>query len=658
MTSYERPISSPPPFSWSSVPWWHAALLFFLMVIQAWVGYNTSGMDDTYRDLYFAQGIRLGLDFPLNGPPVNSTIHLGPLWFYLLALPLWLTDKPAMVLAFVGFLGALKFPLAYRLGYHFGNARLGLFFALALLYPGWSSFVFVSFTHSAITETALLLGALAALHYTKKKTWGAAALLGLAVALMMHAHPTTLLMATVLTLLALFRRSQGTASDWKKRLSHLAIVAFFFVLPLFPMLIEQLLLGFPDFHALTQYGERDLSRPSFQRTGGVLMAIFLYGATYLTHYWLEFPLLLSQGLFVLLVASLAFVLWGLIRTIKQDSQRKVLITALLITLLGQTVFVVFLRPITPFWMVYSHWPLIAALCALGIDNLYNRSRRERVLSGVTLLLWCTWSMAAFSLLGRAPHHFTIDAPVPGKQNLINISELGLFGKGANVTIVRLPFNEHLVIEKPLCQPTTLYGHYAYLVDMSFGFGALYHCRKTQQIVLGGPGDTEAAWIGMRDYAWDKAGIVPQQWLGSLGVVAPEKVWGVSPPLLIGNIHGVKHPTDFDLKEFTISAEVPPDRALLVAKRWGTLELREALLNERTVAPAYQDVFGFFLFKTPPVASTDEKVSWTFVLYGDPRYIDVVSFKAENASRDPLHRSVGNRASTQRAVERAKTWKEQ
>ncbi|MCL2309645.1 MAG: hypothetical protein FWC42_05125 [Proteobacteria bacterium] len=605
------------------------ALLLFLIAVQIWAGYNTNGMDDTYRDLHFAQNIMLGLEFPLNGPPVYSTIHLGPLWFYLLAVPLWLTGSPAIVQAFIGLLGALKFPLAYRLGHHFGSARLSLFFALALLYPGWSSFIFVTFTHSAMAETTLLLGALAALYYVKKQTWGAAALLGLAVALMMHAHPTTLLLATVMALLALFGCYQNTAPDWKKQLLHLIIVAFFSLLPLVPMLIGQALLGFPDFHALTQYGERDLAWPSLQRTASVLLAIFLYGAAYITHYWLEFPLPLSYGLFAALCGSLALVLWGLIKTVKQTPQRRILVVALLIALLGQTFFVVLLRPITPFWMIYSHWPLIAALCALGLDNLYNGGSRGRVLVGLTLFLWFSWSMAGFSLIGRAQHNFFIDTP----QSLININELALFGKGANVTIARLPVSEILTTEKPLCQPTTLYGHYAYFVDTSFGFGAKWHCRKTQQILLGGSGGTKAAWVGMRDYAWSQAGIIPQKWLGSLGIVAPEKIWSVSESLPIGDptfANNRKHQREISSKEFVVHAEVPPNQAILVAKRWGPIELRSALANDEAVAPAYQDIFGFFLFKTPATAVVDEKVRWAFVLYGDPRYIDVVSFKAENS----------------------------
>jgi hypothetical protein len=413
----------------------------------------------------------------------------------------------------------------------------------------------------------------------------------------------------------------------------LIIVALFSVLPLIPMFAQQVLLGFPDFHSLTQYSESEISWPSGQRIGGVLLAVFLYGPVYLTHYWFELSLPLNYALFAALVTSLVFTLLGLSRIVKQKPQKRILITTLLITLLGQTFFIVLLRPITPFWMVFAHWPLLAALCALGLDNLYTSGNRNRILAGLTLLLWFSWSIAGFAYIGRAPHDVFFDVPAPGKQGLIKISDIGLFGEGKRATVGRLPVSQWLLIGQPLCQPTTLYGHYALFVDSSFGIGAMRYCRKTQQIVLGGPLNTATAWIGMRDYAWNQAGVVPEQWLGSLGIVTPEKVWSTSDPLPIGDPalpKGLIRNNEDSPKEFAVHAEIPPNQALLIAKRWGTLELRKATANDQEVPAAYQDIFGFSLFKTPSVLATDEKIHWTFVLYGDPRYIDVVSFKASES----------------------------
>ena len=51
----------------------------------------------THLDLARDIGIALGIvdleRWPLSGPPLNGTLHLGPVWYYVLALPLWLTHS-------------------------------------------------------------------------------------------------------------------------------------------------------------------------------------------------------------------------------------------------------------------------------------------------------------------------------------------------------------------------------------------------------------------------------------------------------------------------------------------------------------------------------------------------------------------------------------
>lgn len=354
-------------------------LLLLLAAMQTWAGYHTGGMADIYRDLLIAQNIRLGLDFPLAGLPVYNTIHLGPLWFYLLSLPYYFTDNPGIVQATICALNALKFFFAYRLGKIYDSPRTGLFFAMALLYPGWSSFIFLSLTHSAMVEATVLLGALAALRYRKKKNSAAAALLGIAVALMLHAHPTTLFIASVFVVATLL-----AVPSWKERLLHLTVVAFFAMLPLVPMLVEQLSLGFPDLQALTQYGKTDVSWPSFSRFVHLLNALFIYGPAYFLRYWFDLSLPLCYFLTGLLVASVALVILGLLHLVQQRLQNRLLVASLVALLLAQTFFVMLLRPVTPFWMVYAHWPLIAALCALGLEGLYQLGRLGK--GGVALVL--------------------------------------------------------------------------------------------------------------------------------------------------------------------------------------------------------------------------------------------------------------------------------
>ncbi len=64
-----------------TVPWWHIGVLAALIVLQIWAAIGSNGTYDTYRDIYFAQRISSGAQFPLTGPTIGNIFHLSPLWF-------------------------------------------------------------------------------------------------------------------------------------------------------------------------------------------------------------------------------------------------------------------------------------------------------------------------------------------------------------------------------------------------------------------------------------------------------------------------------------------------------------------------------------------------------------------------------------------------
>src|SRR5438270_12987844 len=65
----------------------------------------SAAIQDTARDVYYAYSIRHGLWYPLEGPVLGGAVHLGPAWFYLMALPLWVHDSWLSVALFAAFLG-------------------------------------------------------------------------------------------------------------------------------------------------------------------------------------------------------------------------------------------------------------------------------------------------------------------------------------------------------------------------------------------------------------------------------------------------------------------------------------------------------------------------------------------------------------------------
>ena len=61
--------------------------VIILMVVWIVASQLTLVTVDSIRDIYQANSIASGSSLPLTGPQLAHTVHLGPLWFYILAVP-------------------------------------------------------------------------------------------------------------------------------------------------------------------------------------------------------------------------------------------------------------------------------------------------------------------------------------------------------------------------------------------------------------------------------------------------------------------------------------------------------------------------------------------------------------------------------------------
>jgi hypothetical protein len=92
-----------------------AVVAAFMAIYIASSFFGAAG-PDTARDVAAALAIRDLHALPLHGPLLAGTSHLGPLWFYLLALPMMIDRSWLGVALFVAVIGSLQFPLAYAAG--------------------------------------------------------------------------------------------------------------------------------------------------------------------------------------------------------------------------------------------------------------------------------------------------------------------------------------------------------------------------------------------------------------------------------------------------------------------------------------------------------------------------------------------------------------
>src|SRR6188768_3418255 len=115
------------------------ALAGVLLALHLLGALNAAGNADFWRDVYWANEIAHGRQFPLGGPSIYGLMQLGPWWFYLLAVPLGLTGQVVAVAVFIELLAGLKYVLAWRLGLATFGPRFAFLFTGALAFAGWST---------------------------------------------------------------------------------------------------------------------------------------------------------------------------------------------------------------------------------------------------------------------------------------------------------------------------------------------------------------------------------------------------------------------------------------------------------------------------------------------------------------------------------------
>jgi len=81
---------------------------------------------DPARDLAIALGIAEGAKYPLAGPLVGGHLHSGPLYFYFLSIPLFISKSMLSVLVFISLTQMIGIVYCYFWGRLFFNEKMGL----------------------------------------------------------------------------------------------------------------------------------------------------------------------------------------------------------------------------------------------------------------------------------------------------------------------------------------------------------------------------------------------------------------------------------------------------------------------------------------------------------------------------------------------------
>jgi len=341
--------------------WAPAAVLFAMAVYLCTAPFAVSHLDFT-RDVGIAYGIATGERWPLQGPVLNWNLHLGPVWYYLLAVPLRLTHSWLAVVLTVALIASLKFPLAYALGSRLVDPLFGVLWALMLGLPGWNSFDVILVEHTSLVATCTLAFFWMLLRYSE--TGSARYLYGVALlySLALHAHPSTYALALV-ALPLLLRPWWASARKWR----DLVVAALVFLVPLLPFIASQIAEGPTAFRNAVDYLTTPEGLGKLSDFPAVMRGIFMTGPEIVAksilgvHGGLADAYSVFYGLFWTMVAA------GLLSALAMPQMRATAITAVAIVFVI-ALSVVLIRAVTTYYMTFVVLTLLLGVAALGLRS--------------------------------------------------------------------------------------------------------------------------------------------------------------------------------------------------------------------------------------------------------------------------------------------------
>jgi hypothetical protein len=568
---------------------------------------------DTADELLRAYEIRHGIAFPLEGPFLGGALHLGPTWWYLTALPLFVSHSWLATALFVGAICSLKFPLAYACGRVLIDARFGLLWAVAMFVPGWPSLEPLVFLNpNAVAAAALLVLWVALKCLEPGRGWPMFAALGLALATAVHVHPTSapaLLLVPAL-LWARLERHEGVVAP-------IAAMAVAFLVPFAPYALAEIRGGFADVTSASAYLTNQVVVANIVNAPIVIAEYLFEGPRIVAEYLLQWRRGLASvlGAIGVLVACMSV-------AAAFDRRARRWLGLFCAALLIFAAWIACTRPTTPFQFTWVLCPVVGVLVALGLWSVGRTAAASALvwaacIVAVALNLWVIYGMAAAVLEG--------DGRLPSR--IMDI-------KGRiPPTVFRdvwFPAYAHERLGRILCDAgeVALHGHLAYLADKDLGLDALFVCNDRSRLSLAASA-APAHLFGMTRRFWKATGAEPECWVGSLGLTRR-----MTPLLQRAPIAVADGSTYMPRK---LNRDPPQGLALVFRASGSALVALTNVLGDyesfrlvsveadgQRVAPLAQNDFSA-LFAAPP--GRGGAVSWTFSLMAtNPQAIEAVAIE--------------------------------
>jgi hypothetical protein len=601
--------------------WAPAAIVFAMIVYLCTAPFAVSHLDFT-RDVGIAYGIANGERWPLQGPVLNYNLHLGPLWYYLLAIPLRLTHSWLGVVLVVALIASLKFPLAYALGSRIVDPLFGVLWALLLALPGWNSFDVVLVEHTSLVATCTLAFFWMLLRYFE--TGSARYLYGVALmySLALHAHPSTYALALVAAPF-LLRRWWASTGKWRE----LVVAAFVFLVPLLPFVASQIVEGPTAIWNAVDYLTTAEGLGKISDFPAVMRGIFMTGPEIVAKSILGVRGASAEAYSVFYGVFWAIVAAGLMSSLAMPQMRGTTITAIVIVAVV-ALSVVLMRAVTTYYMTFVVLTLLLGVAALGL-------RSAIAVSGIRYFAY-----ALIACVALLPIALTIGAARTFANGLYPFAIWPLFDvkrpyqEGARVPL--MPAYAMSSVADALCTDRTVVAHGALAFHLlhDYALETKLKCSAPPVINLGGTEPRDATHVAgisrlvLRGSVKDSARADAVARAGPLGlfpvkrIVNPIKGESTAPP-------GTYPPTrsTFGAPErFALQFDARCDEVVVVTNMYywfATNPGVDAVLNGNPVQPMATDaVSAAYACKD---ASPESTATWQLSIASPaPERVDVIT----------------------------------
>ncbi len=583
----------------------------------------TFASHDFIRDLLAAGDIARGDAWPLRGPVINSMVHVGPLWFYVLAIPLALGGGLLAATVWAGALSTLKVWAAWRLGAAIDGARTGLLVAAFALLPGWTLIHQLQFTQTLLLELFVYAALLPLLRLWRGGAASDWAMAGLWLGLAVQAHPAALVLLAPMAMVGLRRLPR-----WRSDAAWTALGALLSIAPMLPMLWAEWMDGFPAIASLKAFAATPEAASPPWAALGILEGLTWQNARIVVE--LAEPLSIDMAAGALLATIAGCAALGLLGLARDPGRGARVVAAFTLAILAAQ-WVSLLRPTSTYYLALVAWPFVVLTLALLVRGV-GASDEGRGRASIAVAAALALSLIGSAIVIAQGQSGRIVLPLAGMLDVVR-------GPAGAAPVATMPAWATEALARRTCghDAVVLRGELAAFLDFYQGIPWRWDCQPAPRIALiDAPSEGASIELAVMSPAALRAIGWPRADWSTAASIAPARILSDGPVVLQPR-PTLQHPhRDFEPAEpqgvqrivVTRPGELLAVYAPLFIFDGGTI--LEARIDGAAIPPLVSTNSGA-VFEAPAHRATGD-TTWTLELLGRrPEQIEIFTLRRPSAA---------------------------